>query len=359
MPQTAAEGPDDAVIVDKIQDSGIRWSKDRLARIEDVELALDAAVHVNGHLNKEIEAVVQQLQRVEQERQAWQQHARRLAQQLAKYKRAAEQQQQQQKDAVTTADRQQLAGECVQLPTISNNNVEQQQEEQDAGAAGAVVPTGAFPWHELQGDVRKLVAKGQAAGWLAQPSEVQLGDLLGQGAFGNTYMAHWRGAQVAVKCVSVRTDAELNNFLREVDCLAALRHPNIVPFLGAVLQDQSKCWLISEYMSGGTLAAWLHGDKGPMGPNKPLLQRANKALQVARALAALEACSPVLLHRDVKPSNVFIDAAGCARLGDFGLARQLPDSRADLTGETGTYMYMSPEMIRWVNQCPLWLCTCA
>jgi serine/threonine protein kinase len=67
---------------------------------------------------------------------------------------------------------------------------------------------------------------------------------------------------------------------------------------------------------------------------------------VCRGLAALEAAAPPLLHRDVKPSNVFIDAAGVARLGDFGLARPLPANRACLTGETGTYLYMSPEMIR-------------
>jgi septal ring factor EnvC (AmiA/AmiB activator) len=74
-----------AVVVEK----PVRWSKDRLAKLEDLELALDAAVHVNRYLNKEIEAVVQQLQRAEQERHAWQEHARRLARQLAKYKRAA------------------------------------------------------------------------------------------------------------------------------------------------------------------------------------------------------------------------------------------------------------------------------
>lgn len=66
--------------------------------------------------------------------------------------------------------------------------------------------------------------------------QVQLGDLLGQGAFGTTYKAYWRGAQVAVKQVLVRGETELLNFLREVECLAALRHPNVVPFLGAVLQ---------------------------------------------------------------------------------------------------------------------------
>lgn len=68
--------------------------------------------------------------------------------------------------------------------------------------------------------------------------------------------------------------------------------------------------------------------------------------QVCRGLAALESCHPPVLHRDVKPSNIFIDAAGVARLGDFGLARAQPDNCATLTGETGTYLYMSPEMIR-------------
>ncbi len=70
-------------------------------------------------------------------------------------------------------------------------------------------------------------------------------------------------------------------------------------------------------------------------------------IQIAGALAALEAYHPPILHRDVKPSNIFLDGAGRARLGDFGLARLLPASAATLTGETGTYLYMAPEMIRW------------
>jgi serine/threonine protein kinase len=67
---------------------------------------------------------------------------------------------------------------------------------------------------------------------------------------------------------------------------------------------------------------------------------------VASALAALESHRPQLLHRDVKPSNIFLDGSGAARLGDWGLARALPTQRATLTGETGTYLYMSPEMTR-------------
>lgn len=64
-------------------------------------------------------------------------------------------------------------------------------------------------------------------------------------------------------------------------------------------------------------------------------------------MAALEAVDPPIAHRDVKPSNVFLDAAGTARLADMNLSLRLHEnSLANLTGETGTYLYMSPEMMR-------------
>lgn len=80
---------------------------------------------------------------------------------------------------------------------------------------------------------------------------------------------------------------------------------------------------------------------------QPLVERVRIALEVAQGLQALEAMQPPLLHRDIKPSNIFVDGGGHARVGDFGLSRRLlPESYADLTGETGTYLYMSPEVMR-------------
>ena len=82
-------------------------------------------------------------------------------------------------------------------------------------------------------------------------------------------------------------------------------------------------------------------------PSLPYLWRAH---QVAGALAALHGQRPPIIHRDVKPSNILIDAGGRARLSDFGLARLMPDAQSEatgmLTGETGTYLYMSPEVVR-------------
>lgn len=66
--------------------------------------------------------------------------------------------------------------------------------------------------------------------------QVHLGSPIGEGAFGTTYIGVWRGAEVAVKTVTVRGREDMVSFLREVEALVALRHPNIMPFLGACIQ---------------------------------------------------------------------------------------------------------------------------
>ncbi|KAI8468611.1 MAG: kinase-like domain-containing protein [Monoraphidium minutum] len=140
-------------------------------------------------------------------------------------------------------------------------------------------------------------------------------------------------------------------FRREVEALSRLRHPNVVPFIGAVMEGPDRCWVVTEFMPGGSLAARLNRVRGGSAWAKdawPLSQRLQMGLEVARALASLEASPSPILHRDVKPSNVLIDGGGRARLGDFGLARPAPGEGegAALTGETGTYLYMAPEVMR-------------
>lgn len=134
------------------------------------------------------------------------------------------------------------------------------------------------------------------------------------------------------------------SFYREIEALSCIRHPNILPFLGACVDRPDHCWLICEYMSGGTLSRWLYGDRFTQ---RSLIDRLEQCLSIARGMEACESCTPPIVHRDLKPSNVFLDGGGIARIGDFGLARRLnPEGRTSLTGETGTYFYMSPEMIQ-------------
>jgi serine/threonine protein kinase len=122
-------------------------------------------------------------------------------------------------------------------------------------------------------------------------------------------------------------------------------------------------------MEGGTLANWLHSKSSSPNPPPPpstaspllllappsppslpdrrsLAARLRMALGVAQGMCAFEQARPhPLLHRDLKPSNVLLDAAGRPRVADAGLARALaPGDAPGLTGETGTYLYMSPEV---------------
>jgi len=167
---------------------------------------------------------------------------------------------------------------------------------------------------------------------------------LGEGAFGKSFLARYHGAFVCVKAVQVESQQDQVSFFREIEALSCLRHPNILPFVGACFQKPDHCWLICEYMAGGTLAKWLHGDQGR---SQPLIARLQKALELAQGMEACQKCKPSIVHRDLKPSNIFLDEGRNARIGDFGLARRMnPEGISSLTGETGTYIYMSPEMIK-------------
>ncbi|KAK4388706.1 Serine/threonine-protein kinase STY17 [Sesamum angolense] len=81
-------------------------------------------------------------------------------------------------------------------------------------------------------------------------------------------------------------------------------------------------------------------------PLPPLKDRIAKALEISQAMQYLHECKPKILHRDLKPSNIFLDDALHVRVADFGHARYLIDGEKALTGETGTFIYMAPEVIQ-------------
>jgi serine/threonine protein kinase len=70
-----------------------------------------------------------------------------------------------------------------------------------------------------------------------------------------------RNTQVAVKCVRTKNSREFLSFCRELEALSALRHPHVLPFLGACLSGPNGFWLVTEFMEQGTLAAWLYPHK--------------------------------------------------------------------------------------------------
>ncbi len=135
--------------------------------------------------------------------------------------------------------------------------------------------------------------------------------------------------QVAVKVLSetlARDERFVERFRREVRVSARLAHPNLVPIFD--FGEQPWPYLVTEYVSGGTLAERLRAPAGFTGDPQRL------ATELLRALAHVHEAG--IVHRDVTPSNVLFDETdGRARLTDFGdSARQYLRASARLT-QTG------------------------
>jgi serine/threonine-protein kinase len=168
----------------------------------------------------------------------------------------------------------------------------------------------------------------------------QLRELLGNGGFGQVYLAFdpRLDRDVALKLLRQANPGErvMQRFFREARAAGRLDHPNIVAVHDAG-RDNEQCWIAYEYIKGPVLT-------------KARAQRKIElasAVRIARDLAdALEyAHRRGVFHRDVKPDNVLLDERGRPRLIDFGLARR-DEIDSDLTRDgavLGTPAYMSPE----------------
>lgn len=140
-------------------------------------------------------------------------------------------------------------------------------------------------------------------------------------------------------------------FLREAAAMRRLSHPNIVAYHD-LFEHQGALVLSMEYVDGETLEeviarhvarARLAGSSGL--PGMALLRAWHYFQQLLGALAAIHALG--IVHRDVKPSNVFLRRDGLVKLGDFGIARFTAAPATQATGELGlgTGAYMSPEQV--------------
>lgn len=171
-------------------------------------------------------------------------------------------------------------------------------------------------------------------------------ELLGRGGFGRVY----RGVlptskiEVAVKKVSHESRQGMKEFVAEIVSIGRLRHRNLVPLLG-YCRRKGELLLVYEYMPNGSLDRFLYDQ-----PARTL--NWNQRFRVIRGVASglfylHDEWEQVVVHRDVKASNVLLDRELNGRLGDFGLAR-LYDHGADpqTTHVVGTLGYLAPEHTR-------------
>jgi alpha-tubulin suppressor-like RCC1 family protein len=169
---------------------------------------------------------------------------------------------------------------------------------------------------------------------------------LGRGGTAVVYLARERatGAEVAIKLIHARyaEDAEaVARFAREARFVAELDHPNIVRVHEVLHLGDGGIALVMAHVAGRTLKQRIGAD-GPLSPAD-----ADRVVRdVAAALGAAHARG--IVHRDVKPENVFIDQDGRALLADFGVARSMSAETQQLTMHgvaIGTPTYMAPEQI--------------
>lgn len=173
-------------------------------------------------------------------------------------------------------------------------------------------------------------------------------NLIGKGGFGRVYKGVLKTGKVAaIKQMdpnSLRGAQGEREFRVEVDLLSRLNHPNLVRLIG-YCADKSQRLLVYEYMNNGNLQDHLHGILR-MKMDWPL--RLKIALGTAKGLAYLHSgptTNTPIIHRDLKSTNILLDADFEPRISDFGLAKLIPyeDEMYVSTRVLGTFGYFDPE----------------
>uniref|UniRef100_A0ACD5VH84 Uncharacterized protein n=1 Tax=Avena sativa TaxID=4498 RepID=A0ACD5VH84_AVESA len=249
-----------------------------------------------------------------------------------------------------------------------------------AASGALLVAIVAFAYFVVR-DKRKRKRAARDGGWKITPFQTDLGfgeaailralteeNLVGSGGSGRVYRAayinRYNGNASAVAVKQLRSAGKVDDklereFESEASILGGVRHKNIVRLLCCLSRaDSSAKLLVYDYMDNGSLDEWLHGAGQQTMPSMARARsgrreagldwptRIRVAVGAAQGLCYMHhECSPPIVHRDVKTSNILLDSEFRAKIADFGLARMLvqagtPDTMSAVAGSFG---YMAPE----------------
>ena len=219
--------------------------------------------------------------------------------------------------------------------------------------AGAFIEIPAFATAKSASDTEQISSNSEQVGFLAPGAVIaqyRVLEKIGVGGMGVVYKAEDSklGRQVALKFLpetSATNTSVLERFQREARAASALNHPNICTIYD-IEEYEDHPFIAMEYLEGRTLKDHILG--GPLGDD----EISELGIQIAEALSA--AHTKGVVHRDVKPGNIFVTDTGPAKVLDFGLAKLIgPEGRSAPTRSlteshtvTGTLPYMSPEQLR-------------
>jgi len=192
---------------------------------------------------------------------------------------------------------------------------------------------------------------------------------IGKGAFGDVFLVtknsgpeqkNFMPEPLVLKEVSMKgmNARDQKSTMNEVDILKRLDHPNIIAFHESFVDGDTLC-VVMEYAPGGDLSHAIAMQKktGKRFPETTVLR------YIAEIASAMAHCHHDLhlLHRDLKPQNIFIGKGGALKLGDFGISKVMAASRAMAQTQCGTPLYMAPEICRGARYdrgADVWACGC-
>ncbi|CAG7864340.1 unnamed protein product [Brassica rapa] len=200
--------------------------------------------------------------------------------------------------------------------------------EQDLRVQG--LPTVCFTWRQLQ----------------AATNNFDQANKLGEGGFGSVFKGELSdGTIIAVKQLSSKSHQGNREFVNEIGMISGLNHPNLVKLYGCCV-EKNQLMLVYEYMENNSLAHMLH-EKSSL--NLDWKARQKICVGIARGLEFLHEGSMIrMVHRDIKTTNVLLDADLNAKISDFGLARLHEEEHSHISTKiAGTIGYMAPEYALW------------
>jgi len=237
----------------------------------------------------------------------------------------------------------------IQDATVASGPGETVIRTQDATVASGPGETVVRSQDAMAGSAAARTSGPRAGGDVFQDGDdlgprYQIRRLLGRGGMGSVYLAHDRelGREVAIKVIAsqlLENAESIDRFKREIRLSSLVTHPNVLRVYDFSEADGTK-FLTMQYVEGRSLDGVLREDR-PV----PIDRAIALFRQICEGLAA--AHGQGILHRDMKPQNVMVDAADRVYLTDFGLATsQFVTAMTQTGGVLGTPHYMSPEQVR-------------
>eukprot|EP01125_Pyxidicula_operculata_P001438 TRINITY_DN1132_c0_g2_i1.p1 TRINITY_DN1132_c0_g2~~TRINITY_DN1132_c0_g2_i1.p1 ORF type:complete len:1224 (+),score=464.66 TRINITY_DN1132_c0_g2_i1:336-3674(+) len=177
--------------------------------------------------------------------------------------------------------------------------------------------------------------------WIIKSNELNVpmdAEPLGKGFFGEVRLGTWRSVPVACKFLfekSFRDKSDHELFMQEVNILRSLRHPNVILYMGVVLDNKYRI-IVTEYMERGTLYSWLMDRK----------LKYSTILKISHdiALGMNYLHGENILHRDLTSKNILLNRHLEAKVSDFGLSKMKIEEYTN-SSTMGSVAWMAPEVL--------------